>query len=74
MKSIEVHKMKDAELREEEERLRMRLYELRAAAVTEKLENPKELGHIRRDIARILTEVKSRETAQTAGTTEVKEA
>ena len=70
MKSIEVHNMKDAESLEEEERLRMRLYDLRAAAVTEKLENPKELGGIRRDIARVLTERKAREIAQTSGSKE----
>jgi ribosomal protein L29 len=36
--------------------------------VTEKLENPRELGNLRRDIARVLTESRSRELASTAQT------
>ena len=61
MKANEVHKMSVAEMNEEVERLRKRLFELRSAAVTEKLENPRQLRHLRRDIARILTEQRSRE-------------
>lgn len=60
MKAEEVHKMSDAELKEEAGRLRNRLFELRSQAVTEKLENPRQLGNIRRDIARILTEQNAR--------------
>ena len=60
MKANEVHKMSEAELGEEVGRLRSRLFELRSQAVTEKLENPKQLGNLKRDIARVLTEQNSR--------------
>ena len=66
MKAVEVHKMSDQELREEEQRLRRRIFDLRAQAVTEKLENPRQLGALRRDIARILTERKNRQTKPAA--------
>ena len=56
MKASEVHKLNDQELIAEQERLRRRLYELRCQAATEKLENPRQLREIRRDIARLLTE------------------
>ncbi len=56
IKSEELHKMKDAEIIEETGRLRLRHFELRSQAVTERLENPREFGNIRRDIARLLTE------------------
>lgn len=64
MKANEVHKMTDEELGQEVKRLRGRLYELRTQAVTEKLENPRELGNIRRDVARLLTERRTRQTTQ----------
>ena len=60
IKAQEIHKMSDAEMHEEIVRQRQRLYELRTQAVTEKLENPRELGNIRRDVARILTEQSAR--------------
>ena len=65
MKANEVHKMSDEELRQEEDRLRRRLFELKSQAVTEKLENPRELGEIRKDVARIKTEQRTRELAAT---------
>lgn len=61
MKAEEVHKMSDDELREEGGRLRKRLFELRGQAVTEKLENPRQLGNLRRDIARLETQKRQRE-------------
>ena len=61
IKKNELHKMKNPELVEEVVRLRKRLFELKSQAVTEKLENPRELGNIRRDIARILTEQRTRQ-------------
>ena len=63
MKASEVHKMKDAELNEELTRLGKRLFELRSQAVTEKLENPRQLRNLRRDMARIKTEQRQRELA-----------
>jgi large subunit ribosomal protein L29 len=66
IKKSELHAMRDAELGEEIIRLRKRLYELKSQAVTEKLENPRELGNIRRDIARILTETRARQLQETS--------
>ena len=61
MKANETHKFKDEELKVEVARPRKSHYELRTQAVTEKLENPKQLGNIRRDIARLLTEQRARQ-------------
>ena len=66
MKAAEVHKMSDEELQVEVARLRHELFELRAQAVTEKLENPRLFGKLRRDIARILTESNQRKLAKKA--------
>ncbi|MEM7681148.1 MAG: 50S ribosomal protein L29 [Planctomycetota bacterium] len=63
MKPQESRKMSDAELVEETRNLRTRLFELRGQAVTEKLENPRQLRNLRRDIARLLTEQRSRAIA-----------
>ena len=67
MKAQETHKMSDAEIAEEVGNLRRRLFELRQQSVTEKLENPRQLGNIRRDIARLLTEQRARELAAAPG-------
>ena len=56
MKASEVHKLNTSELKSEEERLRKSLFDLRSQAVTEKLENPRQLRNLKRDIARVLTE------------------
>ena len=61
MKKSEVHKMSDAELTEEVARLRKQLFDLKSQSVTEKIENPRQLGNIKKDIARILTEQRSRQ-------------
>lgn len=53
--------MNAEELEVEQRRLRDRLYELKSQAVTEKLDNPRELTRTRRDIARILTESRARQ-------------
>lgn len=66
MKSSEVHKMSLDELRIEQDRLRRHLYDLKSQAVTEKLENPKQLMNTRRDIARVLTEVHARQLQENA--------
>ena len=61
MNASEVHKMSAEELQQEEQRLRRQSYDLRTQAVTEKLENPRLLGEIRRDLARVLTEQRQRQ-------------
>ena len=62
MKADEVHKMSDEEITVEVGRLRRHLYDLRAQAVTEKLEDPSQLSKGRRDIARLLTEERARQS------------
>jgi len=65
MKAEEVKKMSDAELTETAKQLRTQLFELRVQAVTEKLENPRRFGQIRKDVARVKTELRARELATT---------
>ena len=55
MKIAELREMKTEELHGELDRLRRHLFDLRAQRVTEKLENPNQVGLARRDIARIFT-------------------
>ncbi len=61
--SEEVRKMTDEEIHVELDRIRRHLYDLKSQAVTEKLEDPTQLGKARRDVARLLTEKRSRELA-----------
>jgi large subunit ribosomal protein L29 len=56
MKSKELREWNDEELQSELDRLRRHLFDVRAQAVTEKLEDPSLLTKARRDVARILTE------------------
>ena len=53
--------MKADELHAELERLRRHFFDLRAQAVTEKLEDPTQLLKTRRDIARLLTVLHARQ-------------
>ena len=55
MKIQDVRQLSDEELKAELARLRRHLFDLRAQAVTEKLEDPSMLQKAKRDIARILT-------------------
>ncbi len=60
MKAKEVHKLSDEELAIETARLRKRLFELRQQAVTEKIADTSQFTKIRKDTARVLTEVNAR--------------
>ena len=60
MKISEIREMKTAELHAELESIRRHLFDLRAQAVTEKLENPYQLTAARKNIARILTVLRER--------------
>lgn len=53
--------MKTPELYVELERVRRHVFDLRAQAVTEKLENPYLLTAARRDVARVLTVLRQRD-------------
>jgi large subunit ribosomal protein L29 len=60
MKAAEAHTMKDEELTQELARLRNDLYDLRSQSVTEKVEDTSKFKKLRKDIARVLTERRSR--------------
>lgn len=60
MKIAEIREMKTPELHAELERARRHLFDLRAQAVTEKLENPYQMTFTRRSIARVLTVLRER--------------
>ena len=61
MKAKEVHKLSDEELAIEVGNLRKKLFELRTQAVTEKIQDTAQYGKIRKDIARLLTEQRTRQ-------------
>jgi large subunit ribosomal protein L29 len=63
MKAKDIRQLSDEELASELERLRRKLFDLRAQSVTEKLEDPSLLTMAKRDIARILTVRKQRLSA-----------
>ncbi|MBN1342220.1 MAG: 50S ribosomal protein L29 [Phycisphaerae bacterium] len=60
MKVIEIRELSTEELMSELDRLRRHLFDLRSQAVTEKLENPTQLGKTKRDIARVFTVLRER--------------
>ena len=60
MKISEYRDMRTEELHNELDLVRRRLFDLRAQAVTEKLENPNQLTAARRDVARIFTVLRER--------------
>ena len=55
MKAQQYREMSPDELENKLEELQRRLFDLRAQAVTEKMENSKAIRNVRRDIARIKT-------------------
>lgn len=62
MKISEIRELTDEEVQSELDRLRRHLFDVRAQAVTEKLEDPTLITKARRDIARLLTVMKERQT------------
>lgn len=60
MKIEEVRQLSDQELDLELDNIRRHLFDLRSQAVTEKLEDPSLIKTAKRDIARILTEIRQR--------------
>jgi large subunit ribosomal protein L29 len=63
MTGAEVRGMKDDELKLTAAKLRTQLFDLRTKRVTETVEDTTQFGKIRKDIARVLTEKRSREIA-----------
>ncbi|MCH2161433.1 MAG: 50S ribosomal protein L29 [Phycisphaerales bacterium] len=67
MKPKEVRKLNDEEITVEIERLRRKQFEMRTQSVTEKIEDTSQIGKVRKDIARLLTEQHARSSsAETA--------
>ncbi|MBX3375454.1 MAG: 50S ribosomal protein L29 [Phycisphaeraceae bacterium] len=64
MTGKEVRGLTAEEIGVELKRLRDRLYQLRTQAVTEKVEDNSQFRKVRRDIARLLTERRSRAAAK----------
>ncbi len=62
MKITEIRELTDEELTVELERVRRHVFDLRAQAVTEKLEDPSLITNAKRDIARILTVQRERQS------------
>jgi large subunit ribosomal protein L29 len=62
MKIKDIRDLSDEELVSELDRLRRHLFDLRAQSVTEKLADPSMITKARRDIARILTVTKQRQS------------
>jgi len=62
MKAAELRQMTAAELREQLEKDRQELFNLRFQAATQQLDNPRRLRALRRNIARILTILTERAT------------
>ena len=60
MKMAEVRELKTEDLHVELDRLRHHLFDLRAQAVTEKLQDANQLTATRKDIARLLTALRDR--------------
>ena len=69
MNQAEVRKLKDEEIAVEVDRLQRRLFDLRCATVTEKIEDPSQFAKTRRTIARLKTEQRSRARQREGATT-----
>ncbi|MEE9403863.1 MAG: 50S ribosomal protein L29 [Algisphaera sp.] len=70
MNAAEIRKMSDDQLVETAQQIRKELFGFRNQAVTQKLENPGTLGDLRKDVARLLTEKRSRELAALSANSE----
>ena len=64
MKAQEVHKFSNEEVSVEIARLRKRMFELRTQKVTDKIEDTSQFKKTRRDIARLMTEQRSRDMSK----------
>ena len=66
MKAAELREQTVAELREKEAELAEQLFALRLQKVTGQLENPAKISNLRRDMARVLTVLGEKASAQAA--------
>jgi large subunit ribosomal protein L29 len=63
MKAEEVRNMADTELAQKVKDLRVELFNLRFQLATGQLDNPQRIKAVKRDVARLHTEIRSREIA-----------
>ena len=70
MKAKEVHNFNAEEVDIEIVRLKKRLFELRCQKVSDKIEDTSQFKKVRRDIARLHTERRSREIAKATANSE----
>ena len=63
MKTAEIRKMNDEDIVLEVASLKRRLFDLRSQQVTEKIQNTAQFGQVKKDIARLLTELNARGAA-----------
>lgn len=61
MKIKEIREKDSAQLQQELTNLRKHLFDLRSQAVTEKLEDPSQIGKARKTIARVQTVIRQRQ-------------
>ncbi len=61
--SLEVKKLQDQQLKDELSSLQKKLFDLRSQTVTEKVKDTSQFSKTRRTIARINTELRTRQTA-----------
>ncbi|MBI4236028.1 MAG: 50S ribosomal protein L29 [Chloroflexi bacterium] len=66
MKTQEVRALNDEQLREEMEKARREVFNLRFRAVTRQLSNSQEVGRARKNVARLLTVLRERQLAGSA--------
>jgi large subunit ribosomal protein L29 len=68
MKSSNIKEMNDVELQDELKELKSELFKLRFQLATNQLENPMKLKFVKKDIARVKTEIREREIKNKVGT------
>lgn len=61
MKATEIRDMEDAELQSKLKDARAELFNLRFRLATGQLDNPSQIGAVKKDIARLHTELRARE-------------
>ena len=61
MKSTELRKLNDADLAKKLDELKSELFNLRFQHAINQLDNPLRIKDVKRDIARVLTEIRTRE-------------
>ena len=66
MKTKDIRLLSDEELTTELDRLHRHLFDVRSQAVTEKLEDTTLIVRTRRDIAKLLTVIRERQSAEAA--------